>query len=92
MTQHRLICLCLAIKGLAAQTMHSDLVAVTGTDAIAYQAVTCMSASSNSSHFMTTAQAKWATGIDNAILDALEKQPFSAIQDLTQPSRTRTTT
>jgi hypothetical protein len=79
----RSICVFLAIKGVSAQAIHSELVAMLGSDAIAsstatkyprqwqFPAIPCQPSEESPT-----------TIIDDAILDALNKQPFSSIQEL----------
>jgi hypothetical protein len=81
----RSICLFLAMKRLSAQATYNELVAVLGPDAIGYSAVTNYL---REWHFLSTLREApdepAATVIDKAILDALEKQPFSSIRELVQ--------
>jgi transcriptional regulator of acetoin/glycerol metabolism len=81
----RSICLFLAIKQLLAQAIDNELVAVLGPDAIGYSTVT-----NYLRHFPSplreTADEPAATIIENAILDTIEKQPFSPIHELAQLS------
>jgi hypothetical protein len=79
----RSICLFLATKELWAHAIHNELVSVLGPDAIAYSNVTkdlhprqCPLVPFHASDERST------TVIDNVILDALGKQPFSSICEL----------
>jgi hypothetical protein len=79
----RSICLFLAMKGLSARDVHNELVAVLGPDAIAYSTVTNYlrqwpfpAISSEPSDEPPTSI------IDDAILDAFDKQSFSSVRKL----------
>jgi hypothetical protein len=79
----RSICLFLAMKGLSARDVHNELVAVLGPDAIAYSTVTSdlrqrqiPAISSEPSNESPTAI------LDDAILDAHDKQPFCSVGEL----------
>jgi hypothetical protein len=73
------------MKRLSAQTIDNELVAILGPDAIGYSTVTN---SLRQRHFQSTLRETpdepAATVIDNTILDALEKEPFSTIRELAQ--------
>jgi hypothetical protein len=81
----RSICLFLAMKRLSAQAIDSERVAVFDPDAIGYSTVTNYL---RQWHFPSTlretADEPAATVIDNAVMDALEKQSFSSIRELAQ--------
>jgi hypothetical protein len=71
------------MNGFSASEIHNELVAVLGSDAIAYSTVTSYrrkrhipAISSERSHEPRTII------IDEAILDALDKQPFSSVGEL----------
>jgi hypothetical protein len=90
---YRSICLFLARKGLSARDVHNELLAVLVRDAIAYSNVTSYprqhqfpAISSEPSHEPLT------TIIDGAILDALDKQPFSSVQELAKLTHIPATT
>jgi hypothetical protein len=81
------------MKGLSARDVHNELVAVLGPDAIAYSTVTSYrrqrqfpTISSEPSDEPPT------TIIDDAILDALDKQPFSSVKELAKLTCIPTTT
>jgi histone-lysine N-methyltransferase SETMAR len=82
MDQHS-ICLFLAMKGLSAQKIHSELVAVLGADAIGYSTITRYL---RQQHFPTKSseppENTSITVVGNAILDALKQQPFSSIREI----------
>jgi hypothetical protein len=81
----RSICMFLAMKQLLAQAIHSKLVAVLGPDAIAYSTVIKYLRQRQFPSIPCEAPDEHpATVIDNAILDALDKQPFSSVQELAQ--------
>ena len=89
----RSICLFLAMKGLSATDVHNELVAVLDPDAITYSTVTSYlrqrqfpAISSEPSDEPPT------TIIDDAILDALDKQPFSSVRELAKLTCIPTTT
>jgi hypothetical protein len=89
----RSICLFLAMKGLSGRDVHNELVAVLGLDAIAYSTVTSYlwqrkfpAISSEPSNEPPT------TIINDAILDALDKQPFSSVKELVKLTCIPTTT
>jgi hypothetical protein len=89
----RSICLFLAMKGLSSRDVHNELIAVLGSDAIAYSTVTSYlrqrqfpDISSESSDELLT------TIIDDAILDALDKQPFPSVKELARLTCIPTTT
>jgi hypothetical protein len=70
----------LATKRLSAQTIDNELVAVLGPDVIGYSTVTNYLCQRHlPSILRETPDEPAATVIDNAVLDALEKQPFSSI-------------
>jgi ABC-type branched-subunit amino acid transport system ATPase component len=81
----RSICLFLAMKQLSAHAIDNKLIAVLGPDAIGYSTVTNYL---RQRYFPSTlreiADELAATVIDNALLDALEKQTFSFIRELAQ--------
>jgi hypothetical protein len=81
----RSICLFFAVKRLSAQVIDNELVAVLSPDAIGYSTVTNYL---RQRHIPSTLceipDEPTATVIENAILDALEKQPFSSIRELAQ--------
>jgi hypothetical protein len=74
---------------LSAQAIDNELVAVLCSDAIGYSTVTNYF---RQRHFPSTLRSTpdepAATVIDNAILDAPEKQPFSSIHELSQLTST----
>jgi hypothetical protein len=73
------------MKRLSAQAIDNELIAVLSPDAIGYSTVTNYL---RQRHFPSTLRETpdepSATVIDNAILDALEKQSFSSICELVQ--------
>jgi hypothetical protein len=79
----RSICLFLAMKRLSAREVHNELVAVLGLDAIGYSTVT---------RYLRQRQVPASspgpcdeppmTIIDDEILEALDKQPFSSVKEL----------
>jgi hypothetical protein len=79
----RSICLFLAMKGFSAKEVHSELVAVLGLDVIGSSILTRYprqrqfpASSPEPSNETST------TIIDDAILEALHKQPFSSVTEL----------
>jgi hypothetical protein len=89
----RSICLFLAMKGLSARYVHDELVAVLGPDAIADSTVT---SSLRQRQFPTISSEPCheplTTIIDDAILDVLDKQPFSSVRELAKLTCIPTTT
>jgi hypothetical protein len=89
----RSICLFLAMKGLSARDVHNELVAVLGPDAIVYLTVT---SSLRQRKFPTISSEPSdeppTTIIDDAILNALDKQPFASVKELTKFTCISTTT
>jgi hypothetical protein len=88
----RSICLFLAMKGLSARDIHNELVAVLSPDAIAYSTV----ASYPQQRQFPTISAEPSdepptTIIDDPILDALDKQPFSSVTELAKLTCIQTT-
>jgi hypothetical protein len=81
----RSICLFLVVKRLSAQAISNELVAVLGPDGTGYSTVTTYL---RQRHFPSTLRETLdgpaAIVIDNGILVALEKQPFSSIRELAQ--------
>jgi hypothetical protein len=79
------ICLFPAMKQLSVQAIYSEPVGVFGPGAIGYYTVTNYL---RQRHFPSTLREtpdeSAATVIDDAILDALDKQPFSSIRELAQ--------
>jgi hypothetical protein len=81
----RLICLFFAMKRLLAQAIDNELAAVLFPDAIGYSTVTNYLRQRHSpSALRETPDEPAAIVIDNAILDALERHPFSSIRELAQ--------
>jgi hypothetical protein len=73
----RSICLFVALKGLSAQVLDSELTVVLGADAIAYSTVTkCLRQRQFTSIFVQRSEEPTTIVIDQAILDALEHCPF----------------
>jgi hypothetical protein len=79
----RSICLFLAIKGLSARDVHNKLVAVLGPDAIASSTVTNYRRQRQFPAISSEASDEPPTSmIDDAILDAFDKQSFSSVREL----------
>ena len=76
----RSICVFLAMKELSAQAVHEELVAVLGPDAVAYSTVTKYLRQRQFPRiYSKTLETAPETIIDDAILDALDRQPFSSL-------------
>jgi transposase len=89
----RSICLFLAMKGLSAREVHDELVAVLGRGAIAYSTVTSYPRQWQFSAISSEPSDESPTTIiDGASLDALDKQPFSSVRELTKLTSIPTTT
>jgi hypothetical protein len=79
----RSICSFLTVKGFSAQTIHKELVTVLGPDAIAFFTVTrYLRQRQFPSVPCGRSEEPPNTVIENTILDALEKPPFSSIREL----------
>jgi hypothetical protein len=82
MDQHS-VCLFLAMKGLSANDIHSELVAVLGPEALAYSTVTKYLCKE---HFPVQSskppENPSLAVIRDAILDALKQQPFSSVREI----------
>jgi hypothetical protein len=79
----RLICLFLAFKGLSARAIHGELGAVLDPDAVAYSTVTKYFRKDQLPCTLLEPLEEPAIAmIDDAILSALEKQPFSFFREL----------
>jgi hypothetical protein len=79
----RVICLFLALKGLSTRAIHGELGAVLGLDAVAYSTVTKYFRKGRLPCTLLEPLEEPAIAmIDDAILSALEKQPFSSIREL----------
>jgi hypothetical protein len=79
------ICLFLAMKQLSAKAIHSELVAVLGPDVIAYSTLTKYLRQHQFPSIPCEAPNEHpATVIDEAILNALDKPPFSSVRELAQ--------
>jgi hypothetical protein len=79
----RLICLFLAIKGFLAQPIHNELVAVLGPDADRILDSDQISTSAVIPPVsLRLSEEPPNSVIDGAILDALDKQPFSSFREL----------
>jgi hypothetical protein len=73
----------LAIKGISAQAIGSELVAVIGPDAIAHSTVTKSPRQRQPRAFPCQgSEQPSAAIIEDSILDALDSQPFSSIREL----------
>jgi hypothetical protein len=71
------------MKGLSVQDIHGELVAVFGFDAIGYSTVTKYLRQTRIPHIlMETLEKPLNTVMDDAILDALQQQPFSSVREL----------
>jgi hypothetical protein len=89
----RSICLFLAMKRLSARDVHNELVAVLGLNATAYSTVTsCLRQRQFPAISSGPADEPPAAMIDDAILDALDKQPFSSVRELAKLTFIPTTT
>jgi hypothetical protein len=89
----RPICLFLAIKGLPAQAIHNELVAVLGADALAYSTVTnSLGQWQFPSVSYDNSERPPRTVINDAVLGALKKHPFSSIRELAKLTCIPTTT
>jgi hypothetical protein len=78
----RSICLFLAMKGLSARDVHNELVAVLGPDAIVFSIVTSYLRQQQFPTISSEPSEPPTTSIDDAVLDALDKQPFSSVREL----------
>jgi hypothetical protein len=79
----RSICIFLAMKGLSFRDIHNELIAVLGPDATAYSTVTKYLRQRHLWALSSDTPDKSPTKIiDDAILDALARQPFSSIREL----------
>jgi hypothetical protein len=88
-----LICLSLAIRELSAQAIHNELVTVLAPDAIAYSTLTKYPRQRQfPSVPCDPCEEPLNTVIDNTILDAVKKQPFSSIREMAKPTCIPTTT
>jgi hypothetical protein len=77
------ICLFLALNGLSARDVDSELTAVLGAAAIAYSNVAnCLRPRQFISLLVDSPEELATSVIDQAILDALEQYPFSFIREL----------
>jgi hypothetical protein len=89
----RSFCLFLAIKGLSAREVHSELVAVLGLDVIGDSTV---SRYLRQQQFLATSpepsNEPRTIIIEDAILEALDKQPFSSLRELAKLTCISTTT
>jgi hypothetical protein len=87
------ICLFLAMKRLSARDVHNELVAVLGPDAIAYSTVTnCLRQRQFPAISSEPSDQPPTTIIEDAIMDALDKQPFSSVRELAKLTCIPTTT
>jgi hypothetical protein len=87
------ICLFLIDKGLLAQTVHTELVSVLGSDAVAYSTITkYLRQRKFPSILCDTLEEPPTTVFDCSILDALERQSFSCVQELLKLTRIPTAT
>jgi transposase len=83
--EQRSICLFLARKWLTYREIHNELIAVLGSDAVAYSTVTKYLRNQHLSLLVSKLPENSASIIiEGAILDALNKQPFSSIRELAQ--------
>jgi hypothetical protein len=81
------------MKGLSAREVHTELVAVLGLDAIAYSAVTGYRRQRQFPAISPEPSDQPPTAIiDDAILEALHKQPFSSVRELAKLTCIPTTT
>jgi hypothetical protein len=80
--EQRSICLFLAEKGLPAREIHNELVAVLGAEARASSTIT---RDRRQHHFPAISSEPSDEPriniIDDAILDALDKQPYSSVRE-----------
>jgi hypothetical protein len=89
----RSICLFLVIRGLSAQAIRSEPITVLRPNAIAYSTVTkYLRQRQFPSVPCDPSKEPRKTVFDNAILDPLEKQPFSSIPELAKLALILTTT
>jgi hypothetical protein len=71
------------MKGLSAQDIHGELVAVLGSDAIGYSLVPKYRRETRIPPIPRDSPEKPPTTVpDDAILDALQQQPFSSVREL----------
>jgi hypothetical protein len=71
------------MKGLSAQNIHGEFVVVLGSDAISYSTVTKYLRQTRIFPIpMETLEKPPNTVTDDAILDALQQQPFSSVREL----------
>jgi hypothetical protein len=75
------------MNGLSARGIHDELVAVPASDAIASSTVTnYLRQSRLPSIIVDPSQEPPTTVADDAILDALQQQPFSSVRKLVKPA------
>jgi hypothetical protein len=87
------ICLFLAMEGLSARDVHNKLVAMLGPDAIVYSTVTSYQRQRQFPPICSEpSEVPPTTIIDDAILDAVDKQPFSSVKELAKLTCIPTTT
>jgi hypothetical protein len=87
------MCLFVAIKGLSAQSIHTQLLTVLGQNAIAYSTLTKYRRQRKfPSVLCHPSEEHPSSVIDNAILDALEKPPFPYVHQLAKFTCIPTTT
>jgi hypothetical protein len=81
-------CLVSRDERLVSLGIHNDLVFVLGPDALGYSTVTkYLRQSRLTASNMDTLEKPPITVVDNAILDALQQQPFSSVRELVKLSR-----
>jgi hypothetical protein len=89
----RSVCVFLAMKGLSSRDTHKELIAVLGSAATACLAVTKYLRQRQLPALSSDNPDKSPTTIiDDAILDALARQPFSSIRELAKPTCIATST